>query len=652
MASARDILINLLGKETVSPAARKAGDAVEDLGDEMRDTARDAKKLDGEIDGLQKSLAGLAAAYAAAGTAAERADIAKSIRVDQRQLRQLTGVRKLLQGAGDEGARGFFAAFSTRIGPLMASAPISPPIIAAAVAAAPVVASTLAGAVTAGIGLGAVAAGVALAAKDPAVQAEAKSLGDEVGRALTSSTRPFVPAVIKAVGVARAQFRDLDDDLAGIFADAARYVEPLSQGLAGAARELAPGIRDAVRGAEPLVDMLEDHIPAAAAAVSSALSDLAATSEESANTISAILTASEASIAGVGKGVNLLSKLNHYVGSGPLKSLGDAVSDNKNKVEEATGAVAGWDASFRNFADSAGHAKIEVISFTEAIDRWTSRNLSAENANLRLQAAIDAATAAGKKNNDGIDANTEKGRANRQVLIDLADAANANAQAIYEQTGSTEKANAATAAARKQFIAAAIAMGVGATEAERLAGMLFAIPSPKPKVTLNTKQAKAEAQVIQSAINGIHGKNVTVGVYFVTHGRNKGDLKVPHGTLTKDRWGGTHIPMAAGGVMSAGIYPASSPPLIQFAEPATGGEAYIPRRGNPARSKQILGTAADWYGLDVVPRGTGVTPRGSGARAGLDEDRIGRAVARALAGATFQIDDRRARLATVYARRG
>ena len=40
---------------------------------------------------------------------------------------------------------------------------------------------------------------------------------------------------------------------------------------------------------------------------------------------------------------------------------------------------------------------------------------------------------------------------------------------------------------------------------------------------------------------------------------------------------------------------------IRYAEKATGGEAFIPRRGQAGRSRRILETAAGWYGMRVAP---------------------------------------------------
>lgn len=63
---------------------------------------------------------------------------------------------------------------------------------------------------------------------------------------------------------------------------------------------------------------------------------------------------------------------------------------------------------------------------------------------------------------------------------------------------------------------------------------------------------------------------------------------------------------AKGGIDSyaaGGIAPGTRP-LIKWAEPETGGEAYIPRLGISAqRAHGLLDTAAGWHGMQVVPKG-------------------------------------------------
>ena len=66
----------------------------------------------------------------------------------------------------------------------------------------------------------------------------------------------------------------------------------------------------------------------------------------------------------------------------------------------------------------------------------------------------------------------------------------------------------------------------------------------------------------------------------------------------ENRWGGVYA-FAAGGVTTAHIGHGTR---YKWAEPETGGEAFIPRLGDYQRSTSILDIAAGWYGGSFVPR--------------------------------------------------
>jgi hypothetical protein len=85
---------------------------------------------------------------------------------------------------------------------------------------------------------------------------------------------------------------------------------------------------------------------------------------------------------------------------------------------------------------------------------------------------------------------------------------------------------------------------------------------------------------------------------------------------TDQRWGGVLHSYAQGGIEPAHVARGT---MIRYAEPETGGEAFIPRLGNPARSRAVLTEAASWYGFGLVPMATGgITAYGgvSGNRGG------------------------------------
>lgn len=59
---------------------------------------------------------------------------------------------------------------------------------------------------------------------------------------------------------------------------------------------------------------------------------------------------------------------------------------------------------------------------------------------------------------------------------------------------------------------------------------------------------------------------------------------------------------ASGGMTPAHV---AGGEMIRYAEPATGGEAFVPRRGNAARSVGVLEHAAGWYGMGLHPLSRG-----------------------------------------------
>lgn len=115
-----------------------------------------------------------------------------------------------------------------------------------------------------------------------------------------------------------------------------------------------------------------------------------------------------------------------------------------------------------------------------------------------------------------------------------------------------------------------------------------------------TEAAEGGVVNLQDIIDNLHGKHVTITVDMLNNiamdqfGRNASQIR---------RWGGVTV-HAQSGLLHASVYSTQNPARYAFAEPATGGEAFIPRRGNRARSLAILEEAASWYGADVTSGGT------------------------------------------------
>lgn len=106
---------------------------------------------------------------------------------------------------------------------------------------------------------------------------------------------------------------------------------------------------------------------------------------------------------------------------------------------------------------------------------------------------------------------------------------------------------------------------------------------------------------LQTWINGLESKEVTittrhVNQYIVQEFGTRANTIV-------ERWGGVTHHARHGVLRQAEVFSTLSPARYAFAEPATQGEAFIPKSGNYQRSMAILEEAASWYGAEVVPAG-------------------------------------------------
>lgn len=200
---------------------------------------------------------------------------------------QLGRFTKSIGDIAPTAATGFASKFSQKLGPLLSSMPISPQIVAvvagAAVAAAPVLAAVLSGAIIGGAGIGGIIGGLAVAARDERVKTAAKTMGDEFQERLEDAGGAFVQPALD--GIKRIDDAVRTIDLRRIFADSARYVEPLANGIGSAVESIGDALEGLVSRAGPVIDaigrgiaqfgtslsrglqLLEDNGPEAAAAM-------------------------------------------------------------------------------------------------------------------------------------------------------------------------------------------------------------------------------------------------------------------------------------------------------------------------------------------------------------------------------------------------
>jgi hypothetical protein len=218
--------------------------------------------------------------------------------------------------------------------------------------------------------------------------------------------------------------------------------------------------------------------------------------------------------------------------------------------------------------------------------------------------------------------------ANRGELIRQVQAAEGVAVAMRDNGKSTEETRATMVKMRDEIIANAKEHGLNAQAVQKFIDKIYRIPKkvPPTKLEVETKPALASIAAFQKAIDELHGKSVTANVRYVYTGQQgPGGGHSTAGGQTFNANGNIYTAFAAGGFENhvAQIAPAGAMRL--WAEPETGGEAYIPLAPSKrTRSKAIWEETGRLLGMG----GDSNTVR-------LDDASV-RAIAHALSGVTLR----------------
>lgn len=230
-------------------------------------------------------------------------------------------------------------------------------------------------------------------------------------------------------------------------------------------------------------------------------------------------------------------------------------------------------------------------------------------ANLDMQDAIREASKAVADNGRAWAANTEAGSDNQRALLRVVEATATATQSMYDNTQSAEKAKQVWDQGRAALIALAIQTGMTRQQAEDLANEWMAMPqfSTTTVTTPGLSEAIERAQRLRNLL----------GSYVAAAGADNTNPYVTGYVTPGRRWGGITEHARDGLLRQAQVYSSvSSGARYAFAEPATMGEAFVPRNGNYGRSMSILSQAAGWYGASVMPRRPEWAPAPAAAAAG------------------------------------
>jgi hypothetical protein len=532
---------------------------------------------------IDRSLNDITASAAAAGAAASAMgrDLAQMGRRAARTERQMEALREEIARLQAQAALGIpnLGGAGGRGGGGMHGLLMSPEVLGAGGillgAAGPAIGAALSGVILAAVGSAGLAAGIASSiANDQDVKDSFATFGKFVKAEFKSYGEAFDVPLIEAADHFHDRFASLTPKIRGVFAEMSAGVKPLAEGLTGFLEKAGPGIAAALRGSLPVLKALAAELPHAGEMLGLMFKMIANGSEGAADGIVALVKVLEYTGVAIGAQLNYLSTI--------FATMGNLPDDVKTLLFGASaGLLGGADTS----SITAIGGAIEDVGFKAdstagAFERMNRAALAmTEGFNnqygslIAYEEAMDALAESVKENGSSMDIGTEKGRNNARALMEVFEAArrtyDANIASGMSAQEAARKYQAQIEAARQ----AALAAGYAADEVNRLAAAQRALPSGTKTFTYKT--------------------------IFLTEGQRPGGVGAG-GTRYAYRDGGIYA--ARDGLDTGAIFTGGRP-IIKFAEPGTGREAFIAQNAPASRSLAIANTAAGWHGGQVVPKG-------------------------------------------------
>jgi len=273
-----------------------------------------------------------------------------------------------------------------------------------------------------------------------------------------------------------------------------------------------------------------------------------------------------------------------------LDGVSTEVADAKSKQEQLNAATKPTTVAILSQKDAALQAHRALEQLSASLLKTAGINLTAEQTAIQFKDSLASLTQSVHDNGRSLDINTTKGRANRSAVLDSISAALQHADAVGKQTGSQTKAQQA------------------------FQNSIPAIREQARRLGLN----KDAVDALIHSIGGLRPKTVDVGV--VVRGSNvvlsggRSSVSTGSGTRRVVQTG-----QADGGILKA-FAGGSEQHIAQvarpgewrvWAEPETGGEAYIPLSPSKrSRSTAILGSVASSFGFGLIPAADGTILNG------------------------------------------
>jgi hypothetical protein len=311
------------------------------------------------------------------------------------------------------------------------------------------------GATIGAAGAGAVGAGVAGALKGPNAEIIKSEFGELVGELKgrwVDSTADWWQPVISGIGILEQGLDEIP--IEQIFADAAKYIEPLAKGISGLVAGTGKGIAALVKEAGPVVDRLGKEFDELGGDVETAFTAISQGADGGADALGDLLDLTGALIQGFGMMVLGAEHLYKTLEEAPVLGwMQDKLMDFWTPDDEA--AIPAFARDLDGVAQSAdgvaqGGKAVEdawegaaaaMQDAADTADRLFDAQMGAVDASVAWEQSIDDLTDSIKENGRNWDITTQKGRDNTTQLMESINAAKAVRDANIENGMSVAEAN-------------------------------------------------------------------------------------------------------------------------------------------------------------------------------------------------------------------
>ncbi|HEX6684033.1 MAG TPA: phage tail tape measure protein, partial [Candidatus Limnocylindrales bacterium] len=288
----------------------------------------------------------------------------------------------------------------------------------------------------------------------------------------------------------------------------------------------------------------------------------------------------------------------------------DAAGDRVRALSEATGQstdeLANLDPQARATAESLGltadearDLTVEAEALGDALDGLFESMFGVEEAEDAAAEALRRLVEEAENGQTALAGNSEEALNNRDNVRALIQAHMDQITAMAEAGASAEDLQGATEDLRESFIEQMEQAGFSEEAIRHYAAAYDLIPAEVATAISTPGMTEAERRLrnLRVGIDNVP-RNVNVNVSWSMSGTLPGTGGMPNIAF---RHGGVTTYRAQSGLLRhPSVFTPRAPARFAFAEPATGGEAFVPRLGDRRRSLAIADVAARWHGGRVV----------------------------------------------------